>query len=181
MFALVVVGALAMGTLFAATTELRAGSDAIHQARAIMAAELGLEQTIGFWRREWNGAVGRGYGRSWTFSTAEGARVTGSLTRLADDLYLIAANARAGPARRQVARVVRLDATDPEPRAALAASGSVDLSASFGIDGADHAPAQWDCPPLGRQFLRSRRPTPRRCCASVTSTGLRSLRSPIRA
>ena len=89
MFALVVVGALAMGTLFAATTELRAGSDAIHQARAIMAAELGLEQTIALWRREWNGAFGRGYGQSWTFSTAAGARVTGSLTRLADDLYLI--------------------------------------------------------------------------------------------
>jgi hypothetical protein len=142
-FALVVVGALAMGTLFAATTELRGGSDAVHQARAIMAAELGLEQPIASWSREWNGAFARGYGRQWMFSTPEGARVTGSLTRLADDLYLITSDAQAGPARRQVARVVRLDVADPQLAAALTASGP--MSVSPGIDGADHIPPQWDC------------------------------------
>ena len=142
-FALVVVGALAMGTLFAATTEMRAGSDAVHQARAIMAAELGLEQTISSWGREWNGAFARGYGRQRMVSTPEGAQVTASLTRLADDLYLIASDARAGPARRQVARVVRLDALEPQLFAAVTASGPVNLGA--GIDGADHIPPQWDC------------------------------------
>ena len=40
---------------------------------------------------------------------SEGAEVTASVTRLADDLYLITSDARAGPARRQIARVVRLD------------------------------------------------------------------------
>lgn len=149
MFALVVVGALAMGTLFAATSELRAGSDAIHRARAIMAAEVGLEQTMTGWSREWNGAFARGYGRRWMFSTPEGASVTGSLTRLADDLYLITSDARAGPARRQVARVVRLDAADPRVPAALTASGPVNPSGSPGIDGADHVPARWDCPAPG--------------------------------
>ena len=149
MFALVVVGALAIGTLLAATTELRAGSGAIHQARAIMAAELGLEQAIAQWSRGWNGAFARGYGRHWTFSTPEGADVTGSLTRLADDLYLITSEARAGPARRQVARVVRLDAEDPSLHAALGTTHPVDVSASAGIDGADHAPMHWDCPAPG--------------------------------
>lgn len=149
MFTLVVVGALAMGTLFAATHELRAGSDAIHQARAILAADWGLEQTIAHWSRRWNGAFARGYGRRGTFSTPEGAEVSGSLTRLADDLYLITSDAHAGPARRQVARVVRLDAEDPPLHAALGATHPVEGSASAGIDGADHAPMHWDCPAPG--------------------------------
>lgn len=149
MFALVVVGALAMGTLFAATTELRAGSDAIHEARAIMAAELGLEQMIALWNRQWNGAFARGYGRRWTFSTPERAEVTASVTRLADDLYLITSDARAGPARRQVARVVRLDWADPPVMAALTASGLVNPGGAAGIDGADHVPPNWECPAPG--------------------------------
>src|SRR5688500_2736506 len=71
-FALIVVGAMALGTLFAATHELRAGSDAMHQTRAIMAADLGLESTIATWQRPWNAALARGYGRSWTQPVAGG-------------------------------------------------------------------------------------------------------------
>ncbi len=148
-FTLVVIGALALGTLYAATHELRGGRDAIHQARAVMAAELGIEQTIAGWSREWNGALGRGYGRSWTHATLEGAQVTISLTRLADDLFLITSEARAGPARRHVARVVRLDVEDPPPLAALVATPATDTSASSGVDASDHPPAQWDCPAPG--------------------------------
>ena len=144
LFALLVVGALAVGTLFAATRELRAGSESIHQTRAIMAAELGVEQTVSSWSRRWNGAFGRGYGRRWMFATPEGADVAVTLTRLADDLFLVTSEARAGPARRQVARVVRLDVADPPLLAALAASTSLDPGT--GVDGSDHSPPGWDCP-----------------------------------
>ena len=149
LFTLVVIGALAIGTLYAATHELRGGTDAIHQARAIMAAELGVEQTIAAWSREWNGALGRGYGRSWTYSTVEGAQLTIGLTRLTDDLFLITSEARAGPARRRVARVVRLDVDDPLREAALLATSVIDSTTSSGVDGSDHPPAQWDCPAPG--------------------------------
>lgn len=149
LFTLVVMGALAIGTLYAATHELRGGTDAIYQARAVMAADLGVEQTIAAWSREWNGALGRGYGRSWTYSTVEGARITVDLTRLADDLFLITSEARAGPARRQVARVVRLDVDDPLLQAALLATAMIDSTTSSGVDGSDHPPAQWDCPAPG--------------------------------
>ena len=148
-FALVVVGALAIGTLFAATHELRGGSDAIHQARALMAAELGLESTIAAWQREWNGALARGYGRSWTQSTAEGAGLTVTVARLADELFLITSEARAGPARRQVGKIVRLDVGDPTALAALLTTGPLDVSESGGVDGADRSPALWDCPAPG--------------------------------
>lgn len=149
LFTLVVMGALVIGTLYAATHELRGGSDAIHQARAVMAAELGVEQTIAAWSREWNGALGRGYGRSWTYSTVEGARITVGLTRLADDLFLITSEARAGPARRRVARVVRLDLDDLVLQAALLATAVIDSTMSSGVDGSDHSPAEWDCPAPG--------------------------------
>jgi Tfp pilus assembly protein PilV len=144
LFALVVVGALAIGTLFASTHKLRSASDAVHQTRAIMAAELGVEQTLASWSRAWNGALGRGYGRTWTLATPEGAEVIVSLTRLADDLFLVSSEARAGPARRRVSRVVMLGIADPPLLAALAATMPVETGA--GIDGSDRAPPGWDCP-----------------------------------
>jgi hypothetical protein len=149
LFALVVVGALAIGTLFAATYEVRSGTDSMHQARAVMAAELGAEQTVASWRREWNNALGRGYGRSWGLVTPEGADVTVSLTRLADELFVVTSEARAGPARRQVSRAVRLEVADPALPAALVAAAPLDSSGAATIDGADHAPEGWDCPTPG--------------------------------
>ena len=147
LFTLVVIGALAMGTLFAATHERRAGTDALHQARAVMAAEWGVEQVIAMWRREWNGALARGHGRTWTRATSEGARLVIGVTRLADDLFLVTSEARAGPARRQVARAVRLDVRDPPLVAALVATGALDTTGVTAVDGLDRAPPQWDCPP----------------------------------
>lgn len=149
LFTLVVIGALAMGTLYAATHELRAGSEAIHQARAVMAAEWGIEHTIATWSREWNGALGRGYGRSWTVATPEGARMTVGVTRLADDLFLVTSEARAGPALRRAGRVVRLDVEDAARLAALLAAAAVDTAASSGVDGSDRPPSRWDCPAPG--------------------------------
>lgn len=148
-FALVVVGALAMGTLFAGTHELRSGSEAIHQARAVMAAELGIEQTIATWDRQWNGRIARGFGRRSTLSTADGAVVTVHVTRLMDELFLVTSEARAGAARRRVSRVVRLDSTDPPLVATLTSSGPVQVDATAMIDGSDRAPPGWDCPPAG--------------------------------
>lgn len=146
-FTIVVIGALAMGTLFAATHEMRAGTEALHQARAIMAAELGIERTITGWSRDWNHVLARGYGRSWTASTSDGSQLVISVTRLADELFLVTSEARAGPARRQVARAVRLDVTDPPLLAALVATSAIDTTNLPGIDGSDHVPGQWDCPP----------------------------------
>lgn len=152
LFALVVVGALAVGTLFAATQQLRSGSDAIHQARAIMAAELGVEQAIAAWNRAWNGALARGFGKSWTLSTAEGADVKVRVTRLGDELFVLASDARAGPARRHIARLVRLDVDDPPLLATLAADSVLAVGATAAIDGSDRIPLGWDCaapgPPL---------------------------------
>lgn len=147
-FALVVVGALAMGTLFAGTRELRSGSDAIHEARAVMAAELGIEQAIANWNVRWN-AYGRGFGRTSTLAAPDGARLTVSFTRLADELFLVASEARAGPARRHVARVVRLDVEDPPLLAPLAVRTAPDAGAIGGIGGSDESPLGWDCPGSG--------------------------------
>jgi hypothetical protein len=148
-FALVVVGALAVGTLVAATHELRSGSDAIHQARAIMAAELGIEHAIATWDRRWNGAFARGFGTMSTLTTPDAADLTVNVARLADELFLVTSDARAGPARRQVARVVRLETGDPSLRGALSARSPVDVGGTAGIDGSDRSPVGWDCPPAG--------------------------------
>jgi hypothetical protein len=150
-FALVVVTALAIGTLFAATHEVRSGADTIHLARALMAAEFGIEQTVATWNRQWN-ALARGFGQTLTLSTPDGAALNVNVARLADELFLVTSEARAGPARRQVARVVRLDTDDPPLRAALGLQGVGQVGESVAIDGSDHSPSGWDCtapgPPL---------------------------------
>ena len=110
-----------------------------------MAAELGIEQTIAEWNREWNG-LGRGYGRYWTSSTSEGAQLVIGVTRLTDDLFLITSEARAGPARRLVTRAVRLDVRDPPLLAALVTTRPGDTAGAAAIDESDHSPSQWDCP-----------------------------------
>jgi|SRR5918992_5237121 hypothetical protein len=148
-FTLVIVGALAMGTLFVATHERRSGSDALRQARVVMAAELGVEQTIATWSRAWNGAYARGFGRSLSMATPEGAQLTVRLTRLADELFLVMSDARVGRARRQVARAVRLDTQEPMVIAAMSSLTPIDSNASASIDGVDRAPVGWDCPAPG--------------------------------
>jgi hypothetical protein len=148
-FALVVIGALALGTLFAATHELRAGADAMHQARATMGADFGVESAISAWQRPWNGAIARGYGRSWAQSTAEGVSLTISVTRLADALFVVAADARAGPARREVAKLVRLEASDPSLIAAVTSIHPVDVGRLVGMNGGDQVPVGWECPTPG--------------------------------
>jgi hypothetical protein len=72
-----------------------------------------------------------------------------TLTRLADELFLVTAEARAGPARRQVSRAVRLDAATAPVIAALVSSVPLDPGASAGIDSLDHSPQGWDCPTPG--------------------------------
>ena len=148
-FALMVVGALAMGALVAATYEMRTGTDAMHQARAVMAADFGVEQTIAAWKRGWNGAFARGFGRTSTHVMPEGPYVTVRLTRLADELFLVTSEAHAGPARRQTSRVVRLDAADPPLVAALSATRVLDAGMGGAIDGSDRVPLGWDCPAAG--------------------------------
>jgi hypothetical protein len=126
---------------------MRSGTDSIQHARAVAAAELGVEHTIATWSRTWNGAFGRGFGRSWSLATPEGAGLSVRLTRLADEFFLISSDARAGPARRQVARVVRLDTEDPTLIAALTSLAAIDSNAGAELDGTDRAPVGWDCPP----------------------------------
>ena len=147
-FALVVVGALAMGTLFAAGRELRSGTEVILQTRATMAAELGLEQTIAAWRTEWN-AVARGSSRLSQLATTEGVSVSVRVTRLADELYLVTSEARAGPATRRVARVVMLDIRDPDLLATVIADTTAALGGGGGVDGMDRSPPGWECAPPG--------------------------------
>jgi hypothetical protein len=148
-FALAIVGALAMGTLFAATHEMRTGAASMNQARAVMAADLGVEETIAAWDRRWNGAFARGFGRTSSHAIPEEAHVTVRVTRLADELFLVTSTARAGPARRQVSRVVRLDAADPSLTAAVTAGRILDLTSASAIDGSDRVPHAWDCPAAG--------------------------------
>ena len=91
----------------------------------------------------------RGFGRTSSQTTPEGAHVTARVTRLADELFLVTSTARAGPARRQVSRVVRLDAADPTLVAALTTGRVLDASPASAIDGSDHVPHAWDCPEAG--------------------------------
>src|SRR5688500_3243883 len=95
--------------------------------------------------RRWRVATGAAGGNRWRAAVP----VTLSVTRLSDELFLVTSDARAGPARRAVAQVVRLDAHDPPMLAALSTGTPVDVSRAVGIDGIDEVPLGWDCPAPG--------------------------------
>ena len=60
--ALVIIGGLIVGAFFASTQEFRIGRNTVLQARALTAAEFGLNSALrnGVWQEAWNGRIDTG-------------------------------------------------------------------------------------------------------------------------
>ena len=148
-FAIVIIGALIGGAFFASTQEFRIGSNTIQQARALGAAEFGLNQTQANWNGTWNTTMQRGQVRTLTPATSDGSVATVRVTRLNDQAFLIAAEGRSGQARRRTAKLLVLNVPQINFLAALTARGGTRIGGSSFIDGTDHTYPGWDCPAPG--------------------------------
>lgn len=151
-FALVLIGALIAGVFFAARQSLRLGENVQSAQRAFDAAEAGLHSVVAHWDPTAYDALAPG--RSAAFSGRLGGgsgSYEGSVLRLNRRLFLIRSTGRdaAGLAQRSVGGLLRLTPAPLAFAAALTVTGPLAVGGASRVEGADQAPAGWDCPPPG--------------------------------
>lgn len=156
--ALVIIGGLIVGAFFASTQEYRIGRNTVLQARALTAAEYGLNSAIGgdVWLDEWNNDATAGkvlYNED--FYPGDGSSGTLRVTNLGNGNYLVVSEGFAGGAlgsqgRKRLGGLIRLLGPKFNFRGAVTTRGSIKIAGSTEVHGEDTPPDGWsltDCPP----------------------------------
>ena len=147
--ALALVGALVAGAFVASTSEFRTGRDAIQQTRAFAAAEFGNSAMRANWNNAWNNSMARGDTLIRTYDV-NGAVATVRVTRLSDQVFLVASEASAGAgqstSRRRVASLLKLSIPSVALNGALTARGHTKVGGTAFMSGRDTLFPGWDCP-----------------------------------
>lgn len=162
-FAIVIIGALISGAFFASNQEYRIGANTLIQQRAFSAAEYGMDSTIRGWQKAWNTGMATGAVKTLTY--ANSTDLTGAwsniptsdtvrITHLNQLTFLVVSTGVAGSgssmqARRRTSAVLRIAIPQMQFEAALTTRGTTKLGGSSFIDGNDHNPSGWSCPPTG--------------------------------
>lgn len=152
-FALVLIAALIAGVFFAARQDMRLGENLQSAQRAFDAADAGLHSAVAHWDPVTYDGLELGHssefagqlpGRTGSFA--------GTVLRLNRQLFLVRSTGQDawGLARRSLAGVVRLAPAPMTLGAALTITRSLEISGATRVEGDDHAPPGWDCPPDGR-------------------------------
>jgi len=160
-FALVIVGALVTGALFAGTQEQRVGESSRRLQQSMGVAELGINTVV----RTWSTSVYNGRGAYPTDSVAlPNAVVTGAtpghtgtfggyVYRLNNNLYLIdvtghdtvsgTGSASSGRARQRMGMIARIKVLPLNVQASLTTGSSDNLSGQATVNGTDQNPPGW--------------------------------------
>ena len=153
--AIVIIGAIITGMFFASTQEYRISRNSAMQARALTAAEYGLNSvmTSGQWNSAWNTAV-NGLLATRSYQPGDGGMDTVVVTKLNDGMFMLTSTGRVGPAsgaqaRHRVGALVTLAIPKLSMLGALTTRGQAKLGGSSYLDGNDTTYAGWNCPPPG--------------------------------
>jgi hypothetical protein len=153
--AIVIIGAIITGMFFASTQEYRISRNSAMQARALTAAEYGMNSimTPGQWVSTWNTAA-NGLLATKTYTPGDGGIDTVRVTKLNDGQFLITSTGRVGvvkggQARHRVGALVTLAIPQLNMLGALTTRGSAKVGGSSFLNGNDSTIANWNCPPAG--------------------------------
>jgi Tfp pilus assembly protein PilV len=153
--AIVIIGAIITGMFFASTQDYRVSRNSSSQARALTAAEYGLNNvmTTGQWNNSWNSAA-NGLLATVAYSPGDSSKDTVRVTKLADATFMLTSTGRSGPAsgaqaRHRVGALVTLSILNLNMLAALTTRGSAKIGGSSFLDGNDSSIPGWNCPPAG--------------------------------
>lgn len=152
--AIVLVGLLIAGSFFGSTQEFRAGRNALHQERAMTAAEFGHTQVLNDFDVDAARAMARGEVATQTFTVQGGTTASVAVTKLNLLTFLIAsegvtASGTAMTARRRTGLLIRLDVPELPIYGAVTTSGSTRVAGNQTTSGADMNPSGWDCDESG--------------------------------
>ena len=153
--ALVIIGGLIVGAFFASTQEYRIGRNTVLQARAMSAAEYGLDMIVagGAWKTEWADSAAGAILPGGTFSPGDGSEGSVQLVSLGNDNFLVVSEGFSGQTlgaqgRKRLGGLLRLRKPDFKFLGAVVTKGDMKVSGSTEIHGEDTPPEYWDdCPP----------------------------------
>lgn len=153
--AIVIIGAIITGMFFASTQEYRISRNSALQARALTAAEYGMNSvmTAGQWQSAWNTSP-NGLLATLSFQPGDGGMDTVRVTKLTDGMFQLTSTGRVGPAsgaqsRHRIGALVTLAVPQLNMLGALTTRGSAKIGGSSYLDGNDTTYAGWNCPPAG--------------------------------
>lgn len=157
MVAIVIIGALIVGVFFAATQEFRIGRNTVLQARALTAAEYGLNAIVstGQWSKSWNNTSITGtLDTTRAYSPGDGSVDTVRVVYLGNGEFAITSEGRVGTivgaqARKRLGAIAALNFPTVKLLGALTTRGSTKIGGSSFIDGIDDTVGNWNCPPAG--------------------------------
>ena len=150
-FALVVVGVITTAGFFMARQEGRIGVANEQAGTAFYLTEQGLVDVISDWDKDAFAALPLWGDTTLTETYSDVGNVTTQITRMTDYLYFLDATGtvtqggdRLSGASRRVGMMLRLNAADIEPPAALVVRGTITLSGTAEIHGEDEVPPGWN-------------------------------------
>jgi hypothetical protein len=154
--AIVIIGVLIAGAMFAAVQDQRVGANTLQQARASAASELGLNRTTAEWNVAYNSSLKQGDTLQRSYSAPGGASATVTATRLQGPFFWMVSEGKAGgnqfsqSARRRFGMLLRLDTPDVPFMGALTGRGTITVGGSATVNGNDANPSAWAaCPSPG--------------------------------
>ncbi|MFQ5703385.1 MAG: hypothetical protein ACE5HT_05110 [Gemmatimonadales bacterium] len=169
-FALFVVGALVSITLLVGLTEHRIGRNLLRLRQSLAVAERGLVEPVRRWNTGVYNRLSIGDSIAFAGQTAGSGGFRGSLTRMNELLFLVVAEGIGGPsaAGQRLGALVRIEPLDLRARAALTTSAPTEIDRWSIIDGSDHSPFGWTCPPDSSRFPAVRIPAADSSSTAVT-------------
>lgn len=152
--AIVIIGAIITGMFFTSTQEYRVSRNTALQARALTAAEYGMNSilTTGQWNTAWNTGVNGLLGTT-VYSPGDGGLDSVRVSKVADGTFLLTSTGRVGPAsgaqaRHRLGAIVVLSIPQLNMLGALTTRSKVKIGGSSFLDGNDDSIPNWGCPPL---------------------------------
>lgn len=154
--AIVIIGALIAGILFASMQGFRQGRNSLLQTRALTTAEYGLNRvtTSGEWNPNWNNQATGTLVATRAYPSNDGGIDTVRVTKLGANAFMVTSEGFAGTvagaqARHRIGAVLTLNLPQIKMLGALTSRGSAKIGGSSQIDGNDTPISGWDCPPAG--------------------------------
>jgi hypothetical protein len=146
--ALVIIGVLAAGAMWAGTQDYRIAANTVRQTGAEATAELGVNRLLANWQTVWNTGkpIGDTLLRTYTMGGNGSAIVTA--TRLPNNFWWVVSEGQSGgpassSARRRYGSLWRLNVPDMSLLGAITTQGSIKVSGNVNVNGNDSTPPGW--------------------------------------
>lgn len=149
-FAMALVGAMVAGSFFVGWQERQIERNAKSAGDALAAAEAGAYRTLVTWDGRLEGLEPGDSAPGTAAAWGATGRYRTSLLRLNRSVFLVRSEAWLDDGgRHRVGLLVRLEAPNLDPAAALVSAGPVTVTGGAAIDGRDVIPPRWTCDSVG--------------------------------